>query len=183
MDHANPEVQKSYEAIFLQENGGTPMSYPSPAPPRQPARLATAERKSVWEPRMGSPHLFLGEKVRTQSSCLETSENLRKSPRTVETFENLRLWIRTLKTVESPAGRVSECYKHFGPLTKSIYKSCILINPISQSVQFSCSLLRAQVNHSACHQAASPTECIPELHYQSVRSCRNIASRNASEGC
>ena len=130
MDHANPEVQKSYEAIFLQENGGTPMSYPSPAPPRQPARLATAERKSVWEPRMGSP----------QSSCLETSENLRKSPRTVETFENLRLWIRTLKTVESPAGRVSECYKHFGPLTKSIYKSCILINPISQSVQFSCSL-------------------------------------------
>ena len=92
---------------------------------------------------MGSPHLFLGEKVRTQSSCLETSENLRKSPRTVETFENLRLWIRTLKTVESPAGRVSECYKHFGPLTKSIYKSCILINPISQSVssvQFSCSL-------------------------------------------
>ena len=122
----------------------------SPAPPRQPARLATAERKSVWEPRMGSPHLFLGEKVRTQSSCLETSENLRKNPRTVETFENLRLWIRTLKTVESPAGRVSECYKHFGPLTKSIYKSCILINPISQSVQFSCSLLRAQVNHSAC---------------------------------
>ena len=60
-----------------------------------------------------------------------------KSPRTVETFENLRLWIRRLKTVESPAGRVSECYKHFGPLTKSIYKSCILINPISQSVQFS----------------------------------------------